>query len=229
MGAAILVDACLAVFVLASRMSSPHLPIPVEVLGSIAIAAAYGTPAIVGAIALRGRPSLFVAAGLLAGALSFTAFSLVTLVLVPPAILFLGAVGGARRFRLAASIGAVVVLPAILAALAVGAFAAVWLLPVGLAGAGIGSLARDVRATRRGLDAARIVAGVVTVVGLAAAAWFLPIVDTTAICWSTQGGSAGCDGGVPATGASALSLLLTGMCALTAASVVPRVSIEPGG
>jgi len=100
---------------------------------------------------------------------------------------------------------------------------------VGLAGAGIRSLARDVRATRRGLDAARIVAGVVTVVGLAAAAWFLPIVDTTAICWSTQGGSAGCDGGVPATGASALSLLLTGMCALTAASVVPRVSIEPGG
>lgn len=265
--AAMLVDAALAVFVLFARSSAPHPVIPAELLGSLAIAVAYGTPATTGWVAGRGRPSLFVAAGLLAAALSITAFSLVTLVLLPPALLFLGAAGGSPRSRRLATIGAILVLPAIVGLLATGLFLVAWLVPPGLAVGSLVLLARHASAAGSATASARVLGGTVLVVCLAALAWLLPVTHTTTVCWESSagsfmqtaepdtaggngqvsagsgelgpggsagqggaggpgelgpGGSSGCDGGVPAIEASALSLFLSGACALTALVAVPR-------
>ena len=273
-----LVDAALVVFVLFARSSAPHPVIPAELLGSIAIAVAYGTPAITGWVARRSRPSLYVAAGLLAAALSITAFSLVTLVLLPPALLFLGAAGGSPRTRRMAAISAILVLPAIVGLLATGRFVVAWLVPIALAVGSLVLLARHASAAGSATASARVLGGTVLVVSLAALAWLLPITDTTTVCWASHGGSftqtaepdtaegngqisvgsgeigpggsagqgiaggtggttmagpvgsdgsSGCDGGVPAIEVSALSLFLSGACALTALVVVPRTPALP--
>ena len=278
--AAMLVDAALAVFVLFARSAAPHPVIPAELLGSLAIAVAYGTPAIAGWIARRGRPSLFVAAGLLATALSITSFSLVTLVLLPPALLFLGAAGGSRRSARTAAVGAILVLPVIVALLASGLFVVAWLAPIGLAVGSLVLLVRHAGAAGSRRASARVLGGTVLVMGLAALAWLLPITDTTTVCWASHGGSftqtaepdtaggngqisvgsgelgpggsagqgaaggpggttiagpvgsdgsSGCDGGVPAIEVSALSLVLSGACALTALVVIPRTPAVPNG
>ncbi len=146
------------------------------------------TPAIAGWVARRGRPSLFVAAGLLAAALSVTAFSLVTLVLLPPALLFLGA-GGGPRGRRAAAIAAILVLPVIVVLLASGLFVVAWVVPIGLVVGALALLARHVGAAGAGTASVRILGGTVLVVGLAASAWLLPVANTTTICWASNGGS----------------------------------------
>ncbi len=248
--AAILIDAALSVFVLLARNSAPHALTPAELLGSLAIAVAYGTPAITATVARHGRPSLFVAAALLATALSITAFSLITLVLLPPALLFLGAAAGGPRAGWTAAIAAILVLPVIVVALASGLFAVAWVVPIGVAVSALVLLARHASAAGGGTAAARVLGGTVLVAGLASLAWLLPLANTTTICWSSNGGSvtqtaepdaaagsgqisvgsagvapggsAGCDGGVPAIEASALSLALSGACALTALVVIPR-------
>jgi hypothetical protein len=273
-----LVDAALAMFVLFARSSAPHPVIPVELLGSLAIAVAYGTPAITGWVARRRRPSLYVAAGLLAAALSVTAFSLVTLVLLPPALLFLGAADGSPRSRRTAAISAILVLPVIVGLLATGLFVVAWLVPIGLAVGSLLLLARHASPAGSATASARVLGGTVLVVSLAALAWLLPITHTVTVCWASHGGSftqtaepdtaggngqisvgsgdlgpggsagqgiaggpggttiagpvgsdgsSGCDGGVPAIEVSALSLFLSGACALTALVVIPRTPAVP--
>ena len=253
---AISIDAALAALVLVGRGASVHGGIGSEQLGGLAIAAAYASPAIVGMVALRGRPALLVAAGFLAGALSFTAFSMVTLVLVPAAVLLLGAAWGlGERGRRIALGGAVLSLPLVVAAMAAGFFAAVWALPLLFAGWGLGLLARHGVAAHSWRRATRTVGGVLLVVGLAAAAWATPILNATTVCWTSrngavtattvpgtganggsvtvgplgQGESAGCDSGVPDPAASLLSLALLGGCVAASIVVIPAAGESTDG
>lgn len=69
----------------------------VEVAGNIAFAIVFAAPALLALLGLRGRPSLFVAAGVLDLVLTFvTLISFIGLVFVPPAAMFFVAAGQVR-------------------------------------------------------------------------------------------------------------------------------------
>lgn len=69
----------------------------VEVAGNIAFAIVFAAPALLALLGLRGRPSLFVAAGVLDLVLTFvTLISFIGLVFVPPAVMFFVAAGKVR-------------------------------------------------------------------------------------------------------------------------------------
>lgn len=68
-----------------------------EVAGNVAFAVAFGAPALLALLGLRGRPSLLVAAGVLDLVLAFVSLiSFIGLVPVPPAVMFLIAAGQIR-------------------------------------------------------------------------------------------------------------------------------------
>lgn len=69
----------------------------VEVAGNIGFAIVFAAPGLLGLLGLRGRPTLFVAAGVLDLVLAFlTLISFMGLVFVPPAVMFFVAAGRMR-------------------------------------------------------------------------------------------------------------------------------------